>query len=631
MSRSVGKQEVTVAMNKPNSDSEMNIEGWKTINWRQAERYVFKLQKRIYAASRRGDVKQCRKLQKTLMRSWSNRILAVRRVTQDNQGKKTAGVDGVKSLPPKARLELAGQLKLTGKSKPTRRVWIPKPGREEKRPLGIPTMYDRALQAVVKATLEPEWEAAFEPNSYGFRPGRSCHDAIKQIKNCIQNKAKYALDADIAKCFDRINHEALLQKLNIKGKVRQQIKAWLKSGVIDKGAFTATSEGTPQGGVISPLLANIALHGLENRLTKYAETLPGSKRDNRENLGFIRYADDFVVLHKDKAVVQGCREIISEWLTGIGLKLKPEKTRLTHTFNHELSEDGKAGFDFLGHHIQQYPAGKYRSNTNQHGKILGFNTLITPSAKASKAHTEEIGRIITKHRSTPQAALIKDLNPVIRGWTSFYTNSDAKTVGELSKQDHLTYLKLRRWAKRRCGTAKAGSDKYWTSIDGDNWVFATRVGDANSLRLLKHSHFGCSSTDYVKVKGDKSPYDGDLVYWSSRLGTHLQMPNRKAKLLKQQKGKCPWCGLSFQEWDVLEIDHIIPSSLRGKDEHKNLQLLHRHCHDQKTAIDLKEIRKKNHSKFLEKLSQFWNKFSWEWINDIPFFKGLKVRKPENDK
>ncbi|WP_442950061.1 group II intron reverse transcriptase/maturase [Nostoc sp.] len=616
-------------MHKPNSDSkQLDTEGWKNINWRQAERYVLKLQKRIYAASRRGDVKRCRKLQKTLMRSWSNRVLAVRRVTVENQGKKTAGVDGIKSLPPKLRLELAGQLKLTGKSKPTRRVWIPKPGREEKRPLGIPTMYDRALQAVVKAMLEPEWEAVFEPNSYGFRPGRSCHDAIKQIKNCIQNKAKYALDADIAKCFDRINHEALLQKLNIKGKIRQQIKAWLKSGVIDKGAFTATSEGTPQGGIISPLLANIALHGLENRLKQYAETLPGAKRHNRANLNLIRYADDFVVLHKDIAVVQRCREIISEWLSGIGLELKPEKTRLTHTFNSELSEDGKAGFDFLGHHIQQYPAGKYRSNTNPYGITLGFNTLITPSAKSSKAHTEEIGRIITRHRSSPQAALIKDLNPVIRGWTSFYSFSDAKNVGELSKQDSLTYLKLRRWAKRRCGNINDGHIKYWTSISGDNWVFATREGYANPLRLLKHDQFECSSTDYVKVKGDKSPYDGDTVYWSKRLGTHPQMPNRKAKLLKLQKGKCPWCGLSFQEWDVLEVDHIIPRALGSKDEYKNLQLLHRHCHDEKTALDLIKILNKDRSKFREKLSQFWNKTNWEWIHDIPNFIGHAVRKSD---
>jgi RNA-directed DNA polymerase len=235
-------------MDKPNSDLATNTEGWKAIDWRKAERYVFKLQKRIFAANRCGDVKKVRKLQKTLMRSWSNRILSVRKVTQDNQGKKTAGVDGLKSLSPAERLELARELKLTGKSKPTRRVWIPKPGSNEKRPLGIPVMYDRALQAVVKSALEPSGEAIFEPNSYGFRPGRSCHDAIWQIKACIQHKAKFVLDADIAKCFDRINHYELLQKLSIKGKVRRQVKSWLKSGVIDDGVFTATSEGTPQGG-----------------------------------------------------------------------------------------------------------------------------------------------------------------------------------------------------------------------------------------------------------------------------------------------------------------------------------------------------------------------------------------------
>jgi len=570
------------------------------------------------------------------MRSWSNKVLAVRRVTQDNQGKKTAGVDGKKSLSPEARLELVGQLKLTGKSRPTRRVWIPKPGREEKRPLGIPTMYDRALQAVVKSTLEPEWEAVFEPNSYGFRPGRSCHDAIRQIKLCIQGKAKYVLDADIAKCFECINHEVLLQKLNIKGKVRHQIKAWLKSGVIDQGAFTATSEGTPQGGVISPLLANIALHGIERRIKQEFPEMTHTGREtwfHKKRIEFkppnvIRYADDFVILHENKAVVQRCREIISEWLACIGLELKPEKTRLTHTFNPELSEDGKAGFDFLGHHIQQYPAGKYRSSKNRYGELLGFNTLITPSAKASKTHIEEVGRIITKHRSSPQVALIKDLNPVIRGWASFYTNSDAKTVGELAKQDNLTYLKLRRWAKRRCGNINDGHIKYWISIDDNNWVFATREGNANPFRLLKHSEIACSSTDYVKVKSDKSPYDGDLIYWSSRLGKHPEMPNRKAKLLKQQKGKCPWCGLSFQNWDVLEVDHIIPRAIGGKDDYKNLQLLHRHCHDEKTALDLKEIKRKDHSKFLEKLSQFWEKFDWEWVNDTPNFIGRAVRKSD---
>ncbi len=289
-----------------------------------------------------------------------------------------------------------------------------------------------------------------------------------------------------------------------------------------------------------------------------------SYRDKRTSLSVIRYADDFVILHKDKAVIERCREITSEWLKGIGLELKPEKTRLTHTLNPELSEDGNAGFDFLGHHIQQYPAGKYRSNITAEGKILGFNTLITPSKKAIQAHLEEIGRLILKNRSSPQATLIKDLNPVIRGWTSFYTKSDAKTVGELPKQDYLTYLKLRRWASRRCGNINDGHIKYWTTINGDNWVFATSKGNANPLRLLKHSEFSCSSTDYVKVKGDKSPFDGDLVYWSSRMGVNPEMPSRMAYLLKRQKGKCTHCGLHFQEWDVLEVDHIIPRALGNR-------------------------------------------------------------------
>ena len=195
------KLKVQVVMNKPKTNSETNIVGWKNINWRKVERYVFKLQKRIYAASRRGDVKTVRKLQKTLMRSWSNRILAVRRVTVENQGKKTAGVDGVKSLSPEARLNLVGKLKLGHKAKPVRRVWIPKPGKTEKRGLGIPTIFDRALQALVKLALEPEWEAQFEPNSYGFRPGRSCHDAIEAIHISISQKPKYVLDADISQCF----------------------------------------------------------------------------------------------------------------------------------------------------------------------------------------------------------------------------------------------------------------------------------------------------------------------------------------------------------------------------------------------------------------------------------------------
>ena len=202
--------------------------GWNDINWRKLERGVHKLQKRIFQSSNRGNVKLVRRLQKLLISSRSARLLAVRRVTQDNQGKKTAGVDGVKSLTPKQRLILVDKIKLGTKAKPTRRVWIPKPGTTEERPLGIPTMNDRALQALVKLVLEPEWEARFEPNSYGFRPGRSCHDAIGAIFSTIALKSKYVLDADISKCFDRINHTKLLSKLNTFPTLRKQIRAWLK-------------------------------------------------------------------------------------------------------------------------------------------------------------------------------------------------------------------------------------------------------------------------------------------------------------------------------------------------------------------------------------------------------------------
>jgi len=237
-----------------------------------------------------------------LISSRAARALSVRRVTQDNQGKKTAGVDGIKALTPKQRFALINKLLLSNKVKPTRRVWIPKPGTEEKRPLGIPTMHDRALQALIKLGLEPEWEARFEPNSYGFRPGRSCHDAIEAIFNAVKQKSKFVLDADISKCFDRINHDALLKKLNTYPTLRRQIRAWLKAGVMDGNKLFPTPEGTPQGGVISPLLANIALHGMEELIRdlapkfdmKRSNNVQMARRDKIKSVSLIRYADDFV-------------------------------------------------------------------------------------------------------------------------------------------------------------------------------------------------------------------------------------------------------------------------------------------------------------------------------------------------
>ncbi|MBE9105897.1 group II intron reverse transcriptase/maturase [Nostoc cf. edaphicum LEGE 07299] len=557
---------------------------WHKINWRKLERRVYKLQKRIYRASQRGDVKTFRRLQKTLMKSWSARALSVRRVTQDNRGKKTAGVDGIKTLTPKQRLTLITELKLGNKVCPTRRVWIPKPGTDEKRPLGIPTMKDRALQALVKLALEPEWEARFEPNSYGFRPGRSCHDAIEAIFNAIRYKSKYVLDADIAKCFDRIDHEALLKKLNTFPTIRRQIRAWLKAGVMDNKQLFPTSEGTPQGGVISPLLANIALHGMEERIKKFAETIPtnySGKKRKRESLSLIRYADDFVILHEDITVVQRCKEIISEWLKGMGLELKPSKTKLAHTLKQYEKE--KPGFDFLGFNVRQFLVDKHHTGKNTVGKPLGFKTIITPSKSKQKIHYDQIASVIENHRTAPQEALIKNLNPIILGWANYYATVISHDI--FSKIDHLLYQKLRAWSKRR--HPKKGYKwvvkKYWHTIGGDNWVFATKQESKNLLRLLKHK--AIPTNLYVKVKGESSPYDGNLVYWSSRMGKNPEMPKKVALLLKKQKGKCPHCNMFFRENDVMEVDHRIPKSQGGKNSYENWQLLHRHCHDTKTATD----------------------------------------------
>ena len=588
-----------------NSDSKLNTEVWENIDWRKVERYVFKLQKQIFKASRQGNKRKVRKLQKTLMRSWSNRLLAVRRVTQDNRGKKTAGIDGVKSLTPIARVKLAKKLRIKGKSKATRRVWIPKPGKTEKRPLGIPTIHDRALQGVIKNAIEPEWEAVFEPNSYGFRPGRACQDAIKQIKVCVERKPKYVLDADISKCFDKIDHNALLKKLGYKGKVRQQIKAWLKSGVIDNKTFLETEEGTPQGGVISPLLANIALNGLENHLNDFAKTIDMRRPDGRRqrdwqskvrSLNFIRYADDFVLMHKDKKVILEGKLVIEEWLSDMGLELKPSKTRITHTLLPEESEDGKAGFDFLGFHIQSFKVGYHSSIRTSTGQRPGIRTLITPTKEAYKKHQNKLSETIHNKRIKGQAELIGKLNPIIRGWMNYYSTSDISTVGGDSNQDNDLYCKLRSWSRRRCKADwKTAYKKYWNEVvikkkGKDKKVnrFSTR-GGKNSLYLINHASTSCS-TKYVKVKGDASPYDGKLSYWATRMGVHPEMDSLKASLLKKQKGKCTHCGLYIRDGDIQETDHIIAKKLSGKNVYSNYQLLHGYCHDEKTADDLKQIK-----------------------------------------
>ncbi len=476
------------------------------------------------------------------------------------------------------------------------------------------------MQGLVKMALEPEWEAKFEPNSYGFRPGRSCQDAMEAIFNTIKAKPKYVLDADISKCFDCINHNKLLEKLNTYPTLRRQIRAWLKAGVMDGLELKPTSRGTTQGGTISPLLANIALHGMENKIKELAESFyikdsrgyKLAKCHLRKTVSLIRYADDFVILHQDINCLEQCIEVITQWLNDMGLELKPSKTRITHTLNHYKKE--KPGFNFLGFNIRQFKVGKYTSGKNRKGEPLGFKTIISPSKEAWKEHYRRLAKVIDQSKGKTQKELILRINPIIRGWCNYYatvsTNKVFKILGKL------TFWKLWKWGVNRHHNKgkKWIKTKYFRVIGEKNWVFATYEGD-NLTRL--HSHTDTKGIKHVKVKGNASPYDGNLIYWSSRMGKHPEMPKRKALLLKRQKGKCAHCKLTFREQDVLEIDHIIPTAAGGKDEYKNMQLMHLHCHDEKSRLDLDTINRYKKDNVMKEIHKWFNKLDWEWIDDIP--------------
>jgi RNA-directed DNA polymerase len=468
---------------------------------------------------------------------------------------------------------------LVDKASPVRRVWIPKPGKDERRPLGIPVMADRARQALAKMALEPEWEAKFEPHSYGFRPGRSCHDAVTAVYRQMQATAKYVLDADITGCFDHINHKALLDKLDTFPAMRRAVRAWLKAGLSEDGNWFPTTEGTPQGGVLSPLLANIALHGLATAIEK---AFPGRKlikgkpdRVERWKPAVVRYADDFVILHTDLDALKKAKAVAEQWLEGMGLELKPSKTRITHTLK-EI--DGNLGFDFLGFNFRQYPRGRHRSTRSTNGRPVGFSTNVRPSLASQKRLQRKIREIIRPYKNASQEALIWALNPVIRGWGNYFLIG---VTGKIFKRmDTHIFQKLWAWAKRRHPNKgrKWVARKYWHPEEG-GWQFGIRKGVA----LVKLS--AIPSRWHALVGMRRSPYDGDAVYWSTRMGRHPEMPRSYARLLKQQHGRCPLCGRFFTPGDQFHV--LRRSGSRGKDIAAHGMLIHEHCRwlpDAKSAM-----------------------------------------------
>jgi len=471
------------------------------------EENVSRIQKRIFRATREGNFRTVRNLQKLLAGSRDAGLLAVRRVTQINKGKNTAGIDGKTYNKDEEKEQLVAEILdvdfNTYKCKPVARRYIPKPGKDEKRPLGIPVMMDRALQMVVKMALEPEWEAKFEQNSYGFRPGRRCMDAIHVIHGTIAmmkgaTRSAWILDADIAKCFDMIDHEVLLNRIPTFTHI---IRGWLKAGVIEFGQFSKTVRGTPQGGVISPLLANIALDGMDSLFgainSKGNYNKPSKRRGNNKGIIVIRYADDFVIIAPSRDIlVNYVIPRLREFLKERGLALSGAKTRIVHR------EDG---FDFLGFHIRQF-VGKY-------SKICA----VRPSKENLHRLLEGIKGILMENKQATQADVINMLNLKIRGWAYYFRYCHAKQM--FVYVDYRIFRMLWWWARRRHKNENKSTgwvkDKYFPKVGSRKWTFADKPDHA----LFYAATMRCDMRSYVKVKGDASPFDPSLnEYWLKRHG-----------------------------------------------------------------------------------------------------------------
>lgn len=556
---------------------------WDELSWKEIDKKISLLQQRIFKASRDGDKSSVKYLQALLVKLPEAKLIAVRSVTTETQGRKAAiySIEKQITTTNSEKRKLTIKLNIDGKANPIRHVGIPKSSKASMGPLVIPTIRDRAKQMLVKMALEPTWEAKFEPNSYGFRPGRNCNDAIVAIFNNmgLTSKPKWILTADLKGCYDTIDHDYLISRLDDSPThIKQQIKSWLQAGIFesylpydkDFENIPVNSKGTPQGGVISPLLANIALHGMETHLKEWNSTLPepdGSYKRPREKykaLNVIRYADDFVIIHYDKQRIIEAKKKLQEWLnTTSKLELSQEKTHIRFI---------KEGFDFLGFRIISI----YRN-----GK---FKTKIYPQKSSVKRIIQKVHHIIFSNKAARAEWLIIKLRPVLLGWANYFRYSECSET--FSKLDYTILGMLRKWVNRR--STAGGRIKAWnkyfpgteTIFQGRNYKdqYILKASSKIDEKIFLPKMSWVKSQNWIKIKSDSSPYDRNRVYWTKRKIPYAGLTSIQSKLLIKQQFLCPQCGGEINPWSHIEVNHIKTKSRGGSDTLTNKQVLHKICH-----------------------------------------------------